>query len=827
MSILSNTNDESLDALLFPAMSQQMHALNNQDGSRSKVPRQDFVWTRLKMAGTSTHGPLIIKEKPSEPLFNMMLDMEGDRIDGASYQRMEAYERSMKQANWVRNVYFEQKDFSEHIKSLEEASGWKYEGQVKIGRAYTSSPLPYFKKAIVNTLYKSTHLEVDIKSSYATMLWNAFGQDGDMPFLEKLALDPEELYGDIFDQHGVERGDFKTAVLAMIGAFPSDPATFGLGDDEMDTVRRIGELPFITGFRDDLNTLAVKMNAKYAGFMGTMAHYADKTGKLDHVGGVAMSLFAGDMEHEAMRVVINELCGSKPENIVWKFDGVIVPQDLISDDKIGAVERKVLDKTGIQLKLGVKSLHQPSFPISLGPQEASEDGAYKAWKKKHEKTYFYCNDPPGFVRICPNGTIQHLKQCDYNLQTAPQPAEFNKRWITDPSRRTYERLDYVPPPRVCPPGIFNTYHGMAAESLDDVPADYSIELYTKHVWLLSGANDGHANYIHKLIAHKFQNPAEIWRVMLFFRSTPGVGKDIFFDFLAAAMGKENTVKVVKLNEVMGNQTHRLANKLLGCITEFDYKDGSSFSEELKDRITSRDLVVKQKYVNDYETSSSICLMGFTNNFSSLSFQSDDRRFFPVTCDGRYANNPEYFGPLIEWMSKPESQRAVYNYYMAMDITGFDPSGDRPITETFKSMASTNISLVEIVIKNSFEMWIQDAHDKCNDISFQGNQKSHLRVPPSIPLDLFQERAKDMQMNGADSKFKMAQFQGKQMEEFASKVRRFSHMDRDVVSLYRSNGKRYRVFEIEAIRSWIESIKTENDVEDDDVEENSMLIVPQR
>lgn len=831
MKLLCNDDNLSLDAtvgsLLFPAMSQQMHALNNQDGSRSKVPRQDFVWTRLKLAGTNTHGPLIIKEMPSEPLFNMLLDMEGDRIDGPNYQRMEAYERSMKQANWTRNVYFEQKDFSEYAKSLEEASGIKYEGQVKIGRAYTSSPLPYFKKAIVNTLYKSTHLEVDIKSSYPTMLWNAFGGDGDMPYLERLALDPEELYGDIFDKHGVERGDFKTAVLAMIGAFPSDPATFGLGDDEMDTVRRIGELPFITGFRNDLNTLAVKMNAKYAGFMGTMAHYADKTGKLDHVGGVAMSLFAGDMEHEAMRVVIKELCGANPQNIVWKCDGVLVPQDLVSDDKIGALERKVLDKIGIQLKLGVKSLHSPSFPISLGPQEATEDGAYKTWKKTFEKGYMVLKTPPGPCRIQPDMTIQHLKLQEFNFQTAIHPSEFVKRWVADPSRRTYDRADYVPPPRVCAPNIYNTYHGLAAEALDDVPADYPIKIYLDHVFLLCGANDVNAEYFHKLLAYKFQNPALIWRVMPFFRSTPGVGKDITFDFLSNIMGKENTVKVVKLNEVMGNQTHRLANKLLGCITEFDFKDGSAHAEELKDRITSTELVVKQKYVNDYEASSSVCLMGFTNNFSSLSFQSDDRRFFPVTCDGRYANNPEYFAPLIEWMNKPESQRAVYNYYMAMDITGFDPSGDRPITETFKSMASSNITLVEIVIKTNFENWVEDAKNSFNDIRFHGNQQTHIRVPLAIPLDQFQERAKDMQMNGADSKHKMAQFHAKQMEEFSSKVRRFSMVDKEVITLYRANGKRFRLFEIEAIRAWIESIKTENDEDQDDVEEPAMLIAPQR
>jgi len=817
--------DADVDSLLFSVMSQQMHAMNNQDGSRSKVPRQDFVWTRLKMEGTNTHPALVVKEKPSMAILSMMLDMDADRIGSRDVlQKMETYERSLKMAYGARNVHFDQKDFSQYVKSLEDASGIKYGGQVKIGRAYTSSPLPYFPKAVINTLYKGTHLELDIKSSYATMLWNAFGGDGDMPYLEKLAVDPDELYGDIFDQHGIERNDFKLAILAMIGAFPSDPMTFGLPDEEMDKIRAIGEIPFITGFRNDLNTMAVKMNEKYAGFMGTVAHYADANGKLDHVGGVAMTLFAGDMEHEVMRVIIKELCGAKPENIVWKFDGVLVPQDLISDDKVTALERKVSDKTGIQIKLGVKSLHQPSFGISLGPSEATDDGQYQAWKKKHEKTYFYCNTPPGLVRICPNGTIQHLKQCDYNLQTAPEPAEFNKRWITDPYRKMYDRVDFIPPPLVCPDDVFNTYHGFAAEGLDDVDADYSIGIYMQHVYLLMGAEVVNSIYFHKLMAYKFQNPASLWRVMPFIRSTPGVGKDVWFDFIADIMGQENTVKVVKLADVMGTQTHRIGSKLLACVTEMDFKDGSSHSEELKDRITSSKITIKQKYVNDYDATSCVCLIAFTNNFNALSFQSDDRRFFPVTADGRYANNPEYFAPLIEWMAKPESKRAVYDYYMQMDISTFDPSAERPITETFKEMAATNISLVEIVLKEQFEKWMIDASYGTNDISIK--DEIYLRVPGSLAIDLFQEKAKDFQYVGSDSKAKMAALHGRQLSETTAKLRRFSKVNKDVIFIYRTNGKRYRLYEIEAVRSWIESIKTENDG-DDEEEEHAMLIASQR
>jgi len=826
--------DAAVDALLFPAMSQQMHAMNNFTGeSRSKVARQDFVWTRLKMAGTNTHQPLVIQEKPNLKILSMMLDMDADRIGNRdAYEKMQHYESVMIGRNGIRNVHFDQKDFTDYAKSLEDASGIKYEGQVKIGRAYTSSPLIYFPKAVINTLYKQTHLELDIKASYPTMLWNAFGGDGDMPYLEKLAINSDELYGDIYDQYGIERGDIKTACMAMIGAFPSGSHSYGLGDDEIDKARTIGELPFITGFLDDLNTLAVKMNEKYAGFMGTMAHYADATGKLDHVGGVAMCLFAGDMEHECMRVIIKELAGNKPDNIVWKFDGVLVPQDLINDDKVASLERKVLDKTGIQIKLGVKSLHLPSFGISLSPSEANEDSAYLAFKRKHEKTFFCCKNPPGPVMIRPDGTYQLLAMKDYNFLTAPLQKEFNQRWITDEHRRTYDRIDYLPPPLVCPPSVYNSYHGMAAESLDDVDPGYDIEPYKKHVWLLMGAVDTQAEYMHKLIAFKIQNPASKWRVFPFIRSTPGVGKDVWFDFLADIVGKENTVKTVKLQDIMGNQTHRMANKLLGCITELDFKDGSTYAEELKDQITSNQMNVKQKYHNDFDATSTICLMGFSNNFEALKFKSDDRRFFVVTADGRHANDPVYFEPLIEWMGKTDSQRAVYDFYKSMDITGFDPSAERPVTEAFKEMASSSTSLCEIVIRDNFEQWVRDATILCHpeSITFHckiPNIESHLKIHNGFFLDCFTEKAKDFQYAGAESRAKTAQLLGRQMGQTTSMVRRFSKMDADVITNYRSNGRTYRLFEIEAIRSWIESIKTENDSSEEEIDQPAMLIAPQR
>ena len=59
------------------------------------------------------------------------------------------------------------------------------------------------------------------------------------------------------------------------------------------------------------------------------------------------------------------------------------------------------------------------------------------------------------------------------------------------------------------------------------------------------------------------------------------------------------------------------------------------------------------------------------------------------------------------------------------------------------------------------------------------------------------------------------------------VRRFSKMDADVITNYRSNGRTYRLFEIEAIRSWIESIKTENDSSEEEIDQPAMLIAPQR
>ena len=818
--------DAAVDALLLPAMSQQMHAMNNTtDGSRSKAPRQDFVWTRLMMAGTTTHPALVIKEKPSMPLLTMMLDMDADRIGSLdTYKKMEAYERSMNLGYGVRNVRFEQKDYSVYAKSLEEASGVKYEGQVKIGRAYTSSPLPYFPKIVLNTMYKGTHLEVDIKSSYPTMLWNAFGQKGNMHHLEELAVDPEKLYADVFGNFGVERSDFKTAILAMMGAFPASPGTYGLDEDKMDVVRKIAELPFISGFKDDLNTLMTEMNEKYRGFVGTLAHYAEANGKLDHVGGIAMTIFAGDMEHECMRLIIKQLGGGHPDNFLWKYDGVAVPMEIITEDKMRSLEKEVLEKLGIELKLSLKSLHSPSFGISLAPSEATEDAAYQAWKKRHEKTYFCCKLPPNPVRICPDGTIQHLAIKDYNYMTAPEPAEFNKRWWSDPSRKTFSRLDFLPPPLDCPDSVYNTYHGMAAESFDDVDPGYSIEPYLNHVKLLTGDDDINADYMNKLLAFKFQNPASLWRVMPFIRSTPGVGKDLWFDFLAEIMGKENTVKVVKLGEVMGNQTHRLSNKLLACITEADFKDGSTYHEELKDRITSPTITVKQKYVNDYDATSCVCLIAFSNNFQALNFSSDDRRFFAVTADGRYANDPVYFAPLIEWMQKIESKRAVYDYYMKMDIGDFDPSAERVVTETFKEMASSNISLVEMLVKENFEDWIRDAQYDRNDIKIRGD---HLRVPVSLCLDIFCEKAKDFEYKGSESRSKMAQLQGRLNTEMASKVRRFSKIDRHVIEDIKSHGIRYRVFEIEGIRGYLESIKTENDMDEDEIEQPAMLIAPQR
>lgn len=800
---------------------------------RSKV---DFKWMRL-LGGAPEMKELVVVEKPNMKVIKVLKDMSSDLIYGDFeadvskniLQTLDSMYDSLLNGGAQRNAIYEQKDFSAVVSSIV-SDEFSYAGSTKIGRSYTSSQQQRLKTKILNTMYKTTHLELDIVSSYATMLFNAFGDDS-MEALKELVSSPGLIYDGFKKEYSIDRKSVKVMVCALIGALPKKPVMYGLDHDEMGAVHTFSEHPFVSDLHSNLLLVSKKMQEMYPGFWTVMKKHAELEGKSDHDEGVALCMFAGDMENAVMRVVIKEISGNNPQDIVWKFDGVLMNRDFILGEQTefcDELSEKVRSKLNIYVKFAVKALADNSYPICLPTEELRDDTSpYGMFKKEFEKKFFRVEDPPVYCQLMGQGRVLDLNDCQFKHNTMEQPAEFVKQWKADPFKRKYVMKDFAPPPCILRPNAFNTWSGFGFEDMEDVviPSDFSLDMYKIHVRYLMGSNDECTAYFNKLIAYKIQNPGNTWRVMPFIRSTPGVGKDVFFTFVEKLFGRVNCLRVGKIGEVMEKASHLLDSKLMVCFSEAEFQDNARFNDALKNIITAETVMVKKKYVNEYEIRSCACFMAFSNNFTAFQIAPDDRRFFAVTADGTYANDPAYHIPLIEYLNKPETIKAVGEWYKNMDIGDFDPSGERPITKTHQEMASSSISLMDITLRKMWPIWKAQCGD--NDPAYRiledQSGGSYLRIPVRTIWDDFQIVAAGMNVLNSDSRSKMVQYGTRLLSEMNARMKRYKAISsmEDVIVSYRSHGKRFQKIDIRAVDRYLTEMIGEDEADGDDGEEDGM------
>lgn len=771
--------------------------------------REPFRWSRFI---NQRDQPLRISTKigPDVRIIRMMVNMyQDDRAVRTATPQLEEYVKTVQRQGGFERVYYNQK-------SYEMFAPDEYEGSFLLGRFYSNSILPLMKKKILNTIFKQTHVEIDIKSAFPSLLKSAF-RDLELPALTLYVQDRESVYAQF---PGISEDKIKKMVNSMIGSMPSMPGDFGVGFENMDEIRVFGEHDFVHALQADLGRIVASMKVVYPAFMELIRRKCEHDDNLAHVDGVALSFFCQDLEQACMRVVFQAL-NIDMNDMVWKFDGAIVKKGV--ESRLESVSVAVRDQLGLEIEFQAKSLDECSLGICMSPQEMQENGAYDNWKKEFEKKYFRCIVPPVDYRIHADH-LQPLNATELIHVASNEPQDFLKKWRQDPTKRQYRKLGCYPPPLRCPGDVFNTWAGWAAADLPEVESGRVMEmtkLYREHVKLLVGGEPKDVEYFHKLLAYKFQNPGFKWRVMPFIRSTPGVGKDSWFKFIEAIAGERNCVRVARISDVMDKTSHLMENKMFVCFSECDYADSVRYTQEIKDVITSDRLIVKRKYVAEYTTHSTACYISFSNNFNAFSLSSDDRRFFPVTASGKFANNPVYHVPLIRFFEDPQNQRAVYQYYMEMDVTTFDPSGDRPLTDTFKEMTTSNISLMDRLLKSKLDLWIQYGRERLQNEFQVRDGEMVLRVNIQAINREFQSLCEREKIQGHDKPTANAMFCRRLLREMGCRIdpyKTFESWD-SAVRIVRVHGKNYREFDIMACRKYIEEkLTTNGDAEEDEQEE---------
>ena len=312
----------------------------------------------------------------------------------------------------------------------------------------------------------------------------------------------------------------------------------------------------------------------------------------------------------------------------------------------------------------------------------------------------YSNLPP-IVCILP---------ADSNKKRRLGDKPFIKTWMADENIRTYDRVDFIPPPRRCPDGVFNSFHGFPAASLpasspDDGGASSSesqpaatAQPFRDHLRLMLG--DEIAAYVEKWLAWIVQRPGTPTGVILVLIGQQGCGKNwVLENVMGRILGAEYYFRTESPKDQLFDRFGEARrHKVLVYIDDCNVGEIKMHSEQLKSLITAENISYQIK--NGPTITQANCAnyaMG-TNKDHPVTVEAGGRREFVVKCKAEgaldFKNTAEhmaYFTQLFALINNPAFIREVYDFLINVDLTGVSLQHDRPATAVLHDLKGLSAS----------------------------------------------------------------------------------------------------------------------------------------
>ena len=352
-----------------------------------------------------------------------------------------------------------------------------------------------------------------------------------------------------------------------------------------------------------------------------------------------------------------------------------------------------------------------------------------------ESFHFKVMNPPCFGRTSYNKTLL-LNASEIELQYEnvfvgkKNDIKWIKYWRARKYMRTFENVDFLPPPLECADYTMNTFNGLRAEKLPACDA-MNVELLLKHIDILSGNDIDGSQYIINYLAHAVQKSGELPRVALVFQSDQGTGKNIFFENLVRKLfGAEYLLQTAEMDKVIGRFS-MINNKLFIIMDETSGKDSFTNSDKIKNIITCEQIPWERKGIDGININNCGRYLFFSNNDTPVKIEASDRRYVVFKCSNERQNDSPYFKEMSKMFSDDAVIKTVYNYLLNVDISNWDSIHDRPITQAYKDIQCANIP--------PMAKWLEDRYYSNNAYIQMGSDQSEIHDHQNVKSnDLFQE-----------------------------------------------------------------------------------------
>lgn len=328
------------------------------------------------------------------------------------------------------------------------------------------------------------------------------------------------------------------------------------------------------------------------------------------------------------------------------------------------------------------------YHLKKGDEETSE---LQKRKQEFELYNFKVLKPVCFIRMAPDGiqilNKQELKIIYENMPPAGD-SSFINWWLSQEDIKTFERIDMLPPPCVCPKNVYNTWNGFDAERIVTKKMG-SPNRFVEHLRNLFGKEN--SQYVLTWLATIIQKPGKHTGICLVVIGSQGIGKTTVFEnimmriiglmYHGATQDPENSL-FGKFGE-MRNQ------KVLVVLDDFNVGSIKLNADPFKSFITGERINYEQKGKQSVSLLNCSNYVMTTNRYDPVKLDSDDRRYAILECKN-FERKPDYFDKLHDYIEEPENIRAIYEFLCDFDTNSINLAKDRPASELFNDIKALSV-----------------------------------------------------------------------------------------------------------------------------------------
>jgi hypothetical protein len=294
----------------------------------------------------------------------------------------------------------------------------------------------------------------------------------------------------------------------------------------------------------------------------------------------------------------------------------------------------------------------------------------------------------------------------------PKKISVAKTWLTHEHARRYKSTVFDPSTEehtlyVDGEPMYNLWKGWTPEEGDVTP------FLRLHEHIFRNCPPEIGDFALKVMAYKFQNPHLRVPVAIALIGMQGSGKSMWARVMGEAAGEYGVV--INSSALLSDFNGWIEKAQVVVMDEAQPEHVAKGSEKFKGLVTEKSVLLNEKYrvarnIDIYP------VFILTANDRRIGYHDgDDRRMLVVDCAGPHPDMERFYQPIADWLQYQGGALKVCNYLLNMDLKGWRPPAQPPMTQEKYLARVENMTPVQRLAdtmqtadQNIVLLWLQQA-----------------------------------------------------------------------------------------------------------------------